>query len=109
LARTWPNVWIFGILWCDGSACFVEMHASRWEVLDLVIREVWNLNLPKLGHNQLAMNYLFNLSFNHMCESPKLSLIWTRKQPKGGTKEARSFVNGKEKFKHDSWTNVVMI
>ncbi len=69
LAQIWPNVWIFGVLWCDGWACFLEMHASRWEVLDLVIREVWNLNLPKLRHNQLAMNCLFNLSFNHLCES----------------------------------------
>jgi hypothetical protein len=88
LVQTWPNVWIFGVLWCDGWARFVEMHASRWEVLDVVIREIWSLNLPKLGHNQLAMNCLFNLSFNHLCESPKLSFIPTRKQPKEGDKRS---------------------
>ncbi len=41
-----------------------------------------SLKLPKLGHNQLAMSCLLNLSFNHLCESPKSSLILARKQPR---------------------------
>jgi len=50
-AQTWPKVWVtFGVLCVhivDGHICSIEVHASRWEILD-PWREVYSLKFESV-------------------------------------------------------------